>query len=307
MPTREAIVDTVIPHGVEKPLPVRVVSTRAVAPKPRANADQSSNVVASQAAVPAVSEESVRLSPQLTAIARKEQALQREREALKKERELMAAQLADAEKFTALKSKLTAKDFSEAESLGLSYDAYTEYKLNEQAKEDPNQKALLELREKISKLEAGKEEESKLQFEATKKEYTKQIAEFIDKDPSFPLVKKLKRQDSVLQLILDDWETDETETTIEQASKEVEEILAEEKAMWLSLDQEEKAANPPADTGEKKTLPPPKVPTKTLTQNMLAGAVEKKPVKPLQYMSETERYAEARRRVLERRAQQGQQ
>jgi hypothetical protein len=87
------------------------------------------------------------------------------------------------------------------------------------------------------------------------------------------------------------------EVTIEQAAKEVMAHLKEEKKKLDLLFKEPEQALDVVE--EKKNLPPPRPGLKTLTQQITTGS-EKAPVKSLQFLSESERYAEARRRVLER-------
>src|SRR6266403_3896654 len=135
MPIREAIVDNLIPKPVEKPIPVRTVNTRFQKIEPKIAGQEIIN--SSPAAESAKTEESVRLSPQLSALARKEQAYRQREQALKEREKALEAKLAEGEKFTSLKAKLSAKDFSEAEALGLSYEDYTKYVLEKQNGENP--------------------------------------------------------------------------------------------------------------------------------------------------------------------------
>lgn len=290
MPTHEAIVNTLIPREVEKPIPVRTISTRA--PK-LLNTDQprtSEGVPGVEASLPAA--ESVKLSPQLSALARKEQAYRQREQALKARERELEAKLADADQYSQLKTKFSSKDYSEAEKLGLNYEEYTKYLLDKQSGEDPQTQAFKALEAEVQALKKGKEESAAQEYEETVAEYKKEINQLIATTSEFPRTKKLGRQDAVLQLILDSWEQDGTELTIAEASKDVEAYLS---ALAKDLTLESPVVEEP------RRLPPPRPGTKTLNQNMAAVGTDAKPLKPLQYLSEAERYAEARRRVLARR------
>lgn len=298
MPTREAIANTIIPQKVEAPIPTRTVTTRAVPKQPVAKIEDQPNTVRSDAAAePATTEESVKLSPQLSALARKEQAFRQREQALKDREKQVADDLELAKKYKELKEKLTAKDYSEAEALGLNYDEYAKYKVDKLNGEDPNQEAMKKLTEEIEALKKAREEDAERSFEDTIKEYKKEISSLTDSTPEFQSLKG-KYEEHILQNILDSWETDGVEVTIAQSAKDVLEHLKAEKAELDSLFKTPETA--PEAGADKKSLPPPKPGLKTLTQQITTGS-EKRPLKSLQHLSESERYAEARRRVLERR------
>lgn len=308
MPTREAIVNTVLPQEIIKPIPVRTVSTKGNRIKPTiagAPADKIGNQphkdVSNPAAASAPTEESVRLSPQLSALARKEQAFRQREQAFKaKEAEYLAFK-EKAEKFDQLSSKMGAKDFSEAEKLGLNYDEYTKYKLAQSDGEDPTLQKIASLEQQLADLKKGQEENDTQSFEELKKEYRKEIATAVSSNPEFSSIKELgeEAQKAVLTLILDSFEEDSLELTVEQACKDVETALVEQGKKYSSLTKLK-----PAPAAEDVQLPPPRTSASTLTNNMLPPSGNQGPQKSLQHLSEAERYAEARRRVLARRAQQ---
>jgi len=291
MPTREAIVDNIIPHQAEKPIPVRTVSTRSQRPTEIAGQPITNNSPAAESAP--VTEESVRLSPQLSALARKEQAFRQREQALKEREKSIEAKLANAEKFEALKAKMSSKDFSEAEALGLSYEDYTKYVLEKQGGEDPLQAKISALEAKLESIEKGTEESAANQFEETVAEYKKEISKLVSDNPEYSSIKELKREDAVLQVILDAFEADGEELTVNEAAQQVEDYLVEYGKRFTSLPKFKTEVEP-----EERVLPRPVV-GKTLTNDMTVGS-EKRPLKSLQFLSEAERYAEARRRVLER-------
>jgi len=293
MPTREAIVDNIIPKQVEKPIPTRVVNTRS-SPKPTEIAGQPAINSSPAAASAPVTEESVRLSPQVSALARKEQAYRQREQALKAREQEVAAKLAQAEQFEALKQKLSAKDYSEAEALGLNYEDYVKYVLEKQNGEDPQMAELQKLKAEIEALKKGSEESAANLFEETIAEYKKEISKLVSEHPDFSSVKELKREDAVLQLILDTFEEDGEELTVMEAARLVEEQIVNMGKAFTGLPKFKREIEP-----EKRTLPRPTI-GKTLTNDMTAGSTQR-PYKSLQYLSEAERYAEARRRVMERR------
>lgn len=292
MPTREAIVNTLIPKEIEKPIPTRMVSTRVAPLKP--SGDQTTIVEKAQVAESTPPAESVKLSPQLSALARKEQAFRQREQAFKEREKTLEAKLADAEQYSQLKAKLGSKDYSEAEKLGLTYEGYTEYLLSKQNSEDPQGKELKSLKDEVDALKKRTEEDATKEYEETVAEYKKEIAALISSNPDYSSVKELKREDAVLQLILDSWEEDGEEVSIEQAAKDIEEALVEDATKMAALPKLKPKVEEPVK------LPPPKPGLKTLT-NQVTVSSEKKPAKSLQYMTESERYAEARRRVLERK------
>lgn len=309
MPTLTPIVDSVIPRAVEKPIPVRTVTTRSV-PRPapaapaEANGDQATTlrekVVGEESPAAA---DSVRLSPQLTALARKEQAYRQRELALKQREKDVEARLADADKFAQLKAKVAAKDYSEAEALGLSYEDYTKYLLEKQSGEKPEDLRFKTVEEKLAALEKSQEETATAQYEATVAEYRTEISKFAETNPEYAGFKDPELQAGVLQSILDTFEKDDIEMPLEEAFKLAKAVLQDKAKQLAAFREAEKVET----AEEKRPLPPPaKSGLKTLTQQVNAGA-NTAPLKSLQHMPDNERYAEARRRAEAKlRAQQGQ-
>lgn len=305
MPTKEAIVDNIIPKTVAAPIPTKIATTRDPRPKAKEvpavqeNGNQQDTTRNNTVADSTTTEESVKLSPQLSALARKEQAFRQREQVLKQREKDLEAKLASADEYTQLKAKLGAKDFSDAEKLGLNYEEYVQYKLDQANGEDPNAQAVKALELKIQALEKGQEESAEQEFEETVAAYKKEITSVVSTNEEFSSIKELKAEGHVLQLILDSWEEDKIEMSVDEACKEIENALVEQGKKFSTLPK----LKMPAEKELK--LPPPKPGVKTLTNQMQASSVESKPVKPLHTLSENERYAEARRRVLARRQQQG--
>lgn len=301
MPTQEAISDSIIPKTIDKPIPTRTVQTRA-RPLPQVTGQPVISNSATEESV-ATPEESVKLSPQLTALARKEQAYRQKEQALKEREKLVEAKLLEAEKFETLKQKISAKDFSEAEALGLNYEDYVKFQLDKQGEIDPRDTAIKELKAEIDAIKKGSEESAASLYEETIAEYQKEISKAVTSDPRFSSVKELegitgvKGEQAVLQLILDAFEEDEEQLSVQDAAQAIEDYVMSFGQKFTTLSKL-KQATPEVETPQR-VLPRPMVGT-TLTNDMTAGS-DKRPYKSLQKLSEAERYAEARRRVLERR------
>lgn len=296
MPTLQPIEATMIPKTVEKPIPTVTVTTRPhIKPQITTNSGQQQITETTGVAESTPkTEESVRLSPQLSAIARKEQAFRQREQAFKDREKAMEADLADAAKYKQLKTKMSAKDYSDMEELGLTYEQYTQHVLNKQEGEDPKEKRIQELEARLQSHEKNLEETTANQYVETVAEYKKEISKLVSENPEFSTVKGFNREDAVLQVILDAFEKDGEELTVAEACKEVEQYLEQVGNTFSSLPKFKKEAEP------QRVLPRPVV-GKTLTNNMNAGSDSKAPLKPLYQMSEADRYAEARRRVEARK------
>ena len=321
MPTREPIADLIIPREPVKEIPTRVAITRdpKLAPKVVANTqnqaasqtnpNQAATSGNSQAADSAASAESVQLDPKASALARKEQAFRQREQALKQREKDLEAKLAKADQFDQFQTKISANDFSEVEKLGGNYEGYTKYLLEKQAGEDPTSQKFKALETELQDLKKRQEESSAEAFDETVRAYRTELTTFIDSNPDLSTVKKFKDTDHegkeftgvdvALQFILDSWKEDQEEVTVAEAAKLTKQFLAEKAKQWASLVDE------PKQVDEAKPLPPPKPGVKTLTNQMQPTGNAQAPQKSLQHLSESERYAEARRRVLARRQQQG--
>lgn len=293
MPVNTPIVDSLIPREVTKPIPTRTINSSTTRP----NINQAPNIKSSPAAESIVTEESVKLSPQLTALARKQQAHRQREQALDQREKDLEARLAEAEQYSQLKTKLSSKDFSSAEALGLTYQEYTEYLLNKQAGEDPEGQRFKALEDEIQALKKGNEEKANQEYEETVAEYKSEIAKLVAESPDFPKTKKAQKEDAVLQLILDSWEEDGLQLSVDEAARDVEAHLTEEAKKWASLMDE--------PVKEEVKLPPPTMGSRTLTQQMAPAGIEKQPARSLHHLPDNERFAEARRRMLERRQREG--
>jgi hypothetical protein len=240
-------------------------------------------------------EETVKLSPGAAALARRELKFRQQQQALEKEKASVAAERAELAQLRAMKEKLAAKDYSVVDGL-VDYNDYSQYQINKMQGADPRAEELSQLKGKIDSLEQMTQKNIETQFEAAVSERRTATAELIEKSDQFPKIRKAKANEAVVQHILDTWEYDSKELTIEQAAKEVESILAEKANQWAALLQDEQAvAEDP-----RKSLPPLRQQgLRTLTNQVTARDLNP-PRKSLSSLNESERYAEARRRALER-------
>ncbi len=247
---------------------------------------------------PAKTEETVTLSPQMAALARKEQSFRQREQAQKKRDADLDAKLAKVAQLEALKDKITSGDYSDLEEL-VGYDKFTQWKIDQSSSMTPEQQALKELKSELENVKKSQQDDVSKRFEAAVADRRNAISTLVESNPEFSPLKKggEEVQKAVLQHILDTWEHDNTELTPEQAAKEVKQVLKERKDK-LNLLFADDPVTPQVE--EKKQLPPLKQGIKTLTNNMTTQGEVKRPVKSFQGMSDQERYAEARRRAEER-------
>lgn len=255
------------------------------------NVKQADTVETIEPVEPGKPEESVTLSPQISALARKEQAQrQRERSLAQREKEL-EARLADADKYQQLKTKIAAKDYSAADDLGMTHDQYTQYLLDKQAGEDPAEQRYRKVESELEKLKKNQEEQTIQDYEANQGLWKQEIAKVVDASEEFSTIKELKAHAAVLRLINESFDEDGIELSAEQAAKMVEDELYARAEKLTSVSKIKKKFE-----GEPRQLGAPKPSPKTITQNMTVTS-EKAKSKPFHLMSESEQIAEAIRRV----------
>lgn len=248
----------------------------------------------------AVKEETLTLSPQMAALARKEQKFRQQELEVKKREEALAAREAKIAHLEEMDKRLEAKDYSDFEKK-VPYDEYTNYLINKENQLTPEQKAIKELSDKVNGVENAHKEDISQRFEAAVNERRSDVKSLVESNPEFSSIKELQAEEAVVAHILSTWEHDEIDLSPEEAAKEVEEILLERASKFSSLSKLKKQLDP-NEASDKKTLPPLKAPIKTITNNMSATGEIKRPIKPLGQMSDSERWAEARRRAEEKLA-----
>lgn len=302
MALEKTAIDTVAPTA---PIPSMRETEKVVTPYAKAPKQTLTQVVSGQVntnSTPAAepvgkTEESVTLSPQMAALARKEQQSRQREQGLKSREAALDKERAELAELKALKEALDKGDYSTIKSK-IPYDAYTKFLLDENTSTDPNVQALKALEEKVTNVEKAHQDDISKRFEAAVADRRTAVDTLVESNPDFASLKKGGKvlKDAVVQHILDTWEHDDTELTPEQAAKEVKEALRQKKAELDALFEE-----PAPAAEEKKNLPPLKSGIKTLTNQMTTGEIPRVK-KPLALLPEGERYAEARRRVLERQA-----
>lgn len=255
------------------------------------NVKQPDTTEAAVPAEPAAPEESVTLSPQISALARKEQAQRQRERALMQREKALEARLADAEKYQQLKTKVAAKDYSAAEELGLTHEQYTQYVLEKQAGEDPVEQRYRKVESELEQLKKNQEEQTVQEYQANQGLWKQEIAKVVDGNEEFSTIKELGAHAAVLKHINDSFDEDGVELTAEQAAKEIEEALFARAEKLASVSKIKKKFE-----AEPKVLGAPKASPKTITQNMTVTS-EKSKSKPFHLMSESEQIAEAIRRV----------
>ena len=120
-------------------------------PAPTAENPKQENTGVQAEGTPAQQEEpSVTLSSKISAIARAEMADRKRKQSLDQREKISAEKFAKAEKFDQLQAKLTAKDYSAADELGMNYDEYTKYLLDRQANENPEEQRYRKLEDRLS-------------------------------------------------------------------------------------------------------------------------------------------------------------
>ncbi len=254
------------------------------------NPKQTDTVETTEVAESPPAEESVRLSPKISAIARKEQA-QRQREmALRQREKALEAKLADADKYAQLKTKIASKDYSAADELGMTHEEYTKYLLDKQAGEDPGEQRYRKIEEEISQFKKNQEEQTAREYQANQTLWKQEISKVVTDNEAFSTIKELGAEAAVLQHINDSFNEDGIELTAEQAAQEIEDALVERAEKFAGIS---KIKN---KVSEAKVLGPPKSTPKTITQNMTVSS-GKPSTKPFHLMSESEQIAEAFRRV----------
>lgn len=253
---------------------------------PKTNSSNISESVSAEA--PAKSEASLPLSPQLAALARKEQALRKEQASVKARELALDKERSEISDLKRIKAQIAAGDYSEADKL-LDYEKYTQHKLGK----DPRTDELEKIRSEVAAVKAAQEKDVEDRFNSAVQQRRVAVKGLIASGDEFKAIKAKGAEEAVVQHILDTWENDEIELSPEQAAKEVEAELLARAESWASLVRKDQ---PQVSAPQPKELPPLKTGMKTLTNDMASTGEIKRVTKPLHLMSEQERYAEARAR-----------
>jgi hypothetical protein len=263
-------------------------------PEPTAPVEEQPTITEESKAV----EPGISLSPQMAALARKEQKFRQQEQALKAKEKALEDRLTKIAELEALEKKLKAKDYSGLENL-VDYNDYTNYIIEKSEKVTPEQEALKKLDAKVEAVTKQQQDNLDKQFKYAVEQRRQEVKALVTSNPEYSAIKELDQSEAVVQHILDTWEHDSVELSPEQAAKEVEEVLLERAKKWSSLSKLKPAE--PKTEPEGKQLPPLKPgPVKTLTNSMQATGEIKRPNKSFEHMSDRERWAEARRRAEEK-------
>jgi hypothetical protein len=243
----------------------------------------------------------VKLSPKAAILARREQQFRKQQQAIRAKEAELEAKLAKVARFEALESKLAAKDYSALDEM-VDYGEFSQYQLSKANSSDPRSEEVKALKDKIEKIEKSSEETLALQFEAAVTERRNAVKSLVSSNEEYSSIKELGQEEAVVQHILDTWEHDSIELDPEQAAKEVEDLLLERASKWSSLSKLKKKS--PEDPAQKPLPPMKQQGVKTLTNQITTSGPSKAQRPAFHHMSEAERYAEARRRAVERLEQQ---
>jgi hypothetical protein len=282
----------------QEPMQERVFSPFAPKTKPvdgQANTN-SGNVVPG---APPAAEESVTLSPQMAALARKEQRSRQREQQLKAREAELASREAKLKGLGELDAKLAAKDYSALEGK-VNYDEYTNYLLNKQAATDPQSQKMAALEAEIASVKKQREDDANRRFEAAISQAQFAANQLVETSTEFPNLKHMDLKhgkDTARNAIVEHLRLSTEEgkqLTLEDAAKEVatewDRRVKKEEDFLRSI-----GRLPPVEAA--KQVPAKQTGIKTLTNNMSVSGDPKPSTKSFQGMSDGERYAEARRRA----------
>lgn len=314
--TVEPVSDVAIVNPSEMPMreerifdPYRSTKLKA-APEagaiPQANIDESQS--AADSAQPA---DTVRLSPQMAVLAKKEQKFRLEQQKLKADREALALEKAKVQKALDLQAKLDAKDFSTLDEL-VDYNAFSEYKVKKLNDSDPVQAKLNQLEQEIQNVKKSGDENLEKQFQAAVEQRKSAASKLIETTPAHSefktkiekIMPKLNLVDAVTKHILDTWEHDSLDLPVDQAVEEVKNGIIENAKMWAGVLDQPTEVSPAAGT-EKRPLPPLKQGLKTITNQVTTSDTPPPRKSYSAIRNEQDRWNAAREAVLAKLNKQG--
>ena len=229
----------------------------------------------------------VTLSPQLTALARKQQKLQAEIQAQRDREAQWEKEKAGYVSKDAFKAKAQQNAAEALADLGFSYDEITNLLLAQQNGQDPVQ----QLQHRLDSLEKSNQESTNKLFDQTVAQYRTEASKMIASDEKYVMLKdEPEAAKAAIDELLEDFEkTGETKdisyylNLAEEGLKE----MAQSLASRLDKTKKPEAEVPPA----KKTLPPPAQAPRTLTQQV--ATTPTRVPNQFQHLSPKERLAQA--------------
>lgn len=239
----------------------------------------------------------VTLSPQMAALARKEQAFRREQQKLKQQQKALEAERSEIAQLRAMKEKLANKDFSGVEEL-VPYNDYSNYLIEKGSNVSPELQRMQKLEAELEALKQTQSQEINGRFEEAVNQRRIAIKDLVESDVEFSTIKEFKAQEAVVQHILDTWEADDEELSVEQATKEVEQAIYERELKRAEAwERVSKLKNQRAKEEPAPVTVQPKKEVQTLTNQMTPSSGSKN--KSFQGMTEREAWQEAIRRARE--------
>lgn len=235
-----------------------------------------------------------KLSPQFAALARKEKALRLEAQKIKLEREAAKAEM---EKYKSgdyvPKDRITKETLAVLSEAGLSHDQIAGLLLNnpEQPKQDPMVAKLMaridELEGKTTKVETDFKDQQSKAYDQAVNQIRNDAKILIDSDQSYETIKATGKVESVVEHIKQTFAEDGILLSVEDAAKEVEELLVEEAMKMAGLNKvKQRLQPPPAEPQKPQQVNRQPQPIKTLTHDLSASTTK-------QSLSEKDRYQRA--------------
>lgn len=246
---------------------------------------------------PGITEETtapaVTLSPQLTALARRQQKFQQEVQAQREKESQWEKDKANYVPKESFKAKVQQNAVEALSDLGLTYDELTNLLLNQQNGADP----VRELRSEVDQLKKSQEESANKQFEAILNQYKSEAQKLIQSSDKYLMIRdEPEAAKAAVDELVADWEKDGETKDISYYLDLAEEGLRD---MANALSGRLSKTKPAEETAQptKKTLPPPKAAqTRTLTQQVETAPQQARPGQ-FQHLSMKERIAQATARA----------
>lgn len=208
----------------------------------------------------------VTLSPQLTAIARRQQKLQQEIQTQRDKEAEWEKRKGDYVSKSEFKAKYDKNAVEALKLLDTEYEGLSQTIIAQSQGADP----VAEVRAELQLLKKQQEDDTNKQFDATLKQYKAEVTALTSKDQKkYFFIDKNSAHEHVVQHIVDTWKEDPDKVlTVEEAANDIEEFLRDGAKASKALLDELDGSDKPVEEPEKKTLPPPRTGARTLTQQV---------------------------------------
>lgn len=218
-----------------------------------------------------------RLSPQFAALARKEKALRIEAQKLKAERD---AWKVDQDKYKTgdyiPKDRLTKETLAVLSEAGLTHDQVAELLLNAPQQQDPTIAKLMaridELEGKTTKVETDFKDQQSKSYEQAVNQIRNEAKVLIDSDEAYETIKATNNVESVVEHIKQTFEKDGVLLSVDEAAKEVEELLVEEAIKMASLNKIKQKLQPSVEEKKPQEQLKQQQPIRTLTHDLSSSS-----------------------------------